>query len=53
MQVKPRVFGQPLRDVGMLVGAVVVTDHVDLQSWGHFAVDNTQELQELGVAMSW
>ena len=34
---KLRVFGQPLRDVGMPVGAVVVTDHVDLQSWGHFA----------------
>jgi hypothetical protein len=30
VQVKPRVFGQPFLDVGMLVGAVIVADHVDL-----------------------
>jgi hypothetical protein len=43
VQVKPWVFGQPFLDVGMLVGAVVIADHVDLQSLGYLAVDNTQE----------
>jgi len=31
-------------DVGMLMGTIVVADHVDLQSFGHLTVDNTQEL---------
>ena len=30
VQVKPRMFGQPFLDVGMLMGAVVIADHVDL-----------------------
>jgi hypothetical protein len=44
VQAKPRVFGQPSRDVGMLVGAVVVADHVDMRPCGPLAVDDTQEL---------
>ena len=45
------MFGQPFLDVGMLVGTVVVADHMNLQFFGHLAVDDAQKLQELGVAM--
>ena len=44
-------LGEPLLHVLVLVGSVVVQDHVDLQSLGCFAVDLAHELQELFVAV--
>src|SRR5262249_24914230 len=34
------------------MGAIVVTDHMDLQSLGYLAVDHTQEFQEFSVAVA-
>ena len=45
MQVEPGVFVQPLADVVVLVGGVVVQDQVDLQVLGHLAVDGLEEFQ--------
>jgi hypothetical protein len=52
VQVEAGVLGQPGRDVGVLVGAVVVQDQVDVQSFGGLAVDGAQELEELFVAVA-
>jgi hypothetical protein len=45
------MFGRPGLDVGVVVGAVVVEDHVDLEGLGDLPVDATEELYELGVAV--
>ena len=42
---------QPGHDVVVGVGAVVVEDHVDLESLGDLTVNGAQELQELAVAV--
>ena len=42
-----RVLGQPLLDVGMLVGGVVVHDQVQLQVLGRLALDQAQEFEPL------
>ena len=42
---------QPGPDVVVGVGAVVVEDHVDLESLGDLTVNGAQELQELAVAV--
>ena len=47
---KSWVLGQPCLDVGVLVSAVVIADHVDLQFFGYLAVDDAQKLQEFSVA---
>jgi hypothetical protein len=46
MHVEPGVLVQPGFHVGVLVGAVVVADHVDVQALGHVLVDLGQELLE-------
>ena len=51
MQMEAGVLGQPLLHVGVLVGAVIVQDQVDLQALGNLSVDGAQELQELLVAV--
>src|ERR1700694_5215891 len=47
MQVEPRMIVQPLADVLVFVGGVVVQDQVDRQVFGHLAVDGLEELQPL------
>ncbi len=49
MQVETGVLGQPGLDVGVLVGGVVVEDHVHGQALRHLPVDLFQEVQELVV----
>ena len=39
MDVETRMFGQPDSDVGVLVGAVVVDDDVDVQVFGDAAIN--------------
>ena len=51
-QVKTWVLGQPCRDTGVLVGALLIEDHVHLQALGHLTVGAKQEIQELGVAVA-
>ena len=53
MQVKAGVLGQPGRDVGVLVGRVVIEDQMDLQTLWDCPVDRAQEREELGVAVTW
>ncbi len=53
MQVEAPVLGEPRRDVVVFVGGVVVEDQVNLEAFGHRAVDRAQELQELVVAVAW
>ena len=53
MQVEAGVFHQPGRDVGMLVGAVVVQDQVYREPAGDGPVDGAQEGEELLVAVPW
>lgn len=43
MQVKPLVPLQPSLDLGVLVGAVVVQDQMDLQTRGHLTIDRVEE----------
>jgi hypothetical protein len=52
MQVESGVLVQPCRDVRVLVGAVVVEDHVDRQPFGYLPVDGPQELEELAVTVA-
>src|SRR5664280_2815564 len=52
MQVEARVLLQPRLHVRVLVGGVVVQDHVHRQALGHLAVDPPEGLQELLVAVS-
>ena len=52
MQVEAGMLGEPLVYVLVLVGAVVVQNHVDLKPLGNLAVDRPQELQELAMAMA-
>src|SRR5215212_9252267 len=51
MQVEPGMLVQPGHDVVVGVGAVVVEDHVDLESLWDLTVNGAQELQELAVAV--
>ena len=43
--------GEPALDPGMLVGAVVVDDEVDVEAGGHAGVDVLEEAQELLMTM--
>ena len=43
--------GEPAFDLGMLVGAVVVDDEVDIEAGGHAGVNVLEEAQKLLVAM--
>ena len=43
--------GEPAFDLGMLVGAVVVDDEVEIEVWAHAGVDVLEEAQKLLVAM--
>ena len=43
--------GEPALDLGVLVGAVVVDDEVDIEVGGHVGVDVLEEAQELLVTM--
>jgi len=52
VQVKAWVLLEPGSHVRMLVGGVVVEDHVYRQLFGHLAVDHAEEVQELNVAVS-
>jgi len=45
------MLGQPLLNVGMLMGGVVVHDQVQLQVFARAAVDQTQELEPLLMPM--
>ena len=47
-----RPVGEPALDAGMLVGAVVVDDEVDIEVRGHVGVDVSEEAQELLVAVA-
>jgi hypothetical protein len=51
MQMESRMRVEPGLDVGVLVGGVVVQDHVDGKAFGHFTVDGAQELEELLVTV--
>jgi hypothetical protein len=46
-----RMAGKPAQDLGMLVAAIVVEDHVDHLAGRHGALDRAQEAQELLVAV--
>ncbi len=46
-----RYLASPCLDACVLVGALIVEDHVDGQPFEHLAVDGAQEPQELGVAV--
>jgi hypothetical protein len=39
--------GEPLEDVGMLVGGIVIEDRVDHLAGWHHALDGIQEADEL------
>ena len=41
------MIGEPLQDVGVLVGGVVVEDGVDDLAGGHGALDGGEEADEL------
>ena len=47
-----RAGGEPALDPGVLVGAVVVDDEVDVQVRRHAGVDVPEEAQELLVAVT-
>ena len=53
MQMKSGMFCQPLFDIGMGVGPVIVQDQVQNHLARRVSVDGAQELQELLVAMAW
>jgi hypothetical protein len=52
VQMEPRMFLQPRRDVGVCVRGVVVEDEMDLQALGDGSVDRAQERQKLAVAVA-
>ena len=47
MEVDPRVFVEPRPDGRMLVGGVVVENHVDVEFGSHAALDLAEEPQKL------
>ena len=49
---KPRMLSEPLHDVGMFVGGIVVDDDVDRLFPGYSCLDDVQEPDELLMAMS-
>ena len=51
MEVEAGVLGQPGPDVGVVVGAVVIEDHMHGHAFGHLPVDLLQEVQELVVGV--
>ena len=53
MHVEAGLLRQPGLDLGVLVGAVVIDDQVQLQILGHLLVDLPQEAQELLVPVLW
>ena len=53
MDMVARPGGEPALDLGMLVGAVVVDDEVDVEVGGHAGVDVLEEAQELLMTMPW
>src|SRR5437764_1205746 len=49
---KPLMFFEPLHDVGMLVGGIVVDDDMDRLFLGHSGLDDVQKADELLMAMA-
>src|SRR6202158_5120871 len=49
---KPPMFFEPLHDVGMLVGGIVVDDDVDRLFLGYSCLDDVQKPDELLMAMA-
>ena len=49
MEVETRMFVEPSLNIGVIVGPVVIEDHVDIETLGCFPVYGAQELKELGV----
>ena len=47
MQMKTRMLCKLGFNIGMIVCAIVVEDHVNVQFFGHLAIDPAQELQKL------
>ena len=47
MEVNPRVFVEPRPDGRMLVGGVIVENHVDVEFGSHATLDLTEEPQKL------
>lgn len=52
VNMKPRVFGEPIADGRRLVGAVVVHDQMNVEIRGSVGVDGVEELAELNGAMA-
>ena len=52
MKDEPRVALKPGHDLGMLVSAVVIEDHVDDLARRHFGLDGVEEADELLVPMA-
>ena len=52
VQVDPRMLGEPLLDVGVVVGRVVVDHDVQLPAWVGLG-DHLEELQELDATVAW
>ena len=52
VQVEPGMFVQPLADVLVFVGGVVVADQVDRQIFGNLTIDGLEELQPLLMPMA-
>ena len=44
--------GEPALDAGVLVGAIVVDDEMDIKVRGHVGIDVFEKAQELLVAMA-
>jgi hypothetical protein len=49
---KPPMFFEPLHDVGMLVGGIVVDDDMDRLFLGHSGLDDVEKPDELLMAMA-
>ena len=52
MEDKAPMFFEPVHDLGMLVGSIVVDDNVDRLFLGHSRLDDVQKTDELLMAMA-
>jgi hypothetical protein len=46
---KTGVFFEPCLYIGVIVGPIVIEDHMDIEAVGYFTVNRAEELQKLGV----
>ncbi len=53
MDVETQVFLQPLTDVGVLVGGIIVTDQMQGFVFGRFPIDLAQKGQPFAMPMMW